>query len=316
MLAYGPVPSRRLGYSLGINHIPVKYCSYSCIYCQVGRTSHLTSERQEFYPVDQIFSDVDRKVTECLKQNRNIDYLTLVPDGEPTLDKNLGKIIEGLKRFRIPVAVISNASLIDRDDVQEELAGADWVSLKVDSVEEILWKKINRPHRDFSLSKILDGMFTFKEKFAGELVTETMLIGAVNDNRNATNALIDFLLELKPDKSYLSIPIRPPAETGVTPPASESLKEIINICNDRISCIEFLFETEVGDFISTGNIQEDILSITSVHPLREKALRDMIARSGESWKTVEDLLHANKLTSVFYRDENYFLRIFDKKTKS
>ncbi len=316
MLAYGPVPSRRLGYSLGINHIPVKYCSYSCIYCQVGRTSHLTSERQEFYPVDQIFSDVDRKVTECLKQNRNIDYLTLVPDGEPTLDKNLGKIIEGLKRFRIPVAVISNASLIDRDDVQEELAGADWVSLKVDSVEKILWKKINRPHRDFSLSKILGGMFTFQEKFAGELVTETMLIGAVNDNRNATNALIDFLLELKPDKSYLSIPIRPPAETGVTPPASESHKEIINICNDRISFIEFLFETEVGDFISTGNIQEDILSITSVHPLREKALRDMIARSGESWKIVEDLLHANKLTSVFYRDENYFLRIFDKKTKS
>ena len=245
MLAYGPVTSRRLGYSLGINHIPAKHCSYSCIYCQVGRTTHMTSERQEFFPVDQILSAVDRKVTDCVKLNKNIDYLTLVPDGEPTLDKNLGKVIEGLKQFRIPIAVISNASLIDRDDVQEELLGADWVSLKLDSVEEKLWKKINRPHRDISLSKILDGMFTFQEKFAGELVTETMLIGGLNDNVKSTNSLIDLLLDFHPDKSYLSIPIRPPAEAGVKAPTPVSLKEIIKICSERISFIEFLFETEV-----------------------------------------------------------------------
>lgn len=312
MIAYGPVPSRRLGYSLGINNIPAKHCSYSCIYCQVGRTTHLKIERQEFYPVDQILSDVEIKVTDCVKLDKKIDYLTIVPDGEPTLDINLGKLISKLKQFNIPIAVISNASLIDRPDVQEELMGADWVSLKVDSVEEDLWKKINRPHRQLSLSKIMDGMLTFRNKFDGELATETMLVGGMNDNRSATNALIDFLLKLQPDVSYLSIPIRPPAESRVTTPPIESLKEIISVCSERVSFIEFLFETEVGDFISTGNIEEDILSITAVHPLREKALREMLARTDNTWETVERLLNANKITSVFYRDENYYLRQFKK----
>lgn len=310
MIAYGPVPSRRLGYSLGINNIPAKHCSYSCIYCQVGRTTHLKIERQEFYPVDQILSDVEIKVTDCVKLDKKIDYLTIVPDGEPTLDINLGKLISKLKQFNIPIAVISNASLIDRPDVQEELMGADWVSLKVDSVEEDLWKKINRPHRQLSLSKIMDGMLTFRNKFDGELATETMLVGGMNDNRSATNALIDFLLKLQPDVSYLSIPIRPPAESRVTSPGIEALKEIISVCSERVSFVDFLFETEVGDFISTGDIEEDVLSITAVHPLREKALREMLEQTGNSWETVENLLDANKITSVFYRDENYYLRQF------
>lgn len=137
MIAYGPVPSRRLGYSLGINNIPAKYYSYSCIYCQVGRTTQLTIERQEFYPVDQILSDVETKVTDCVKLDKKIDYLTIVPDGEPTLDINLGKLISELKQFDIPIAVISNASLIDRPDVQEELMGANWVSSKWTP-----WKKV------------------------------------------------------------------------------------------------------------------------------------------------------------------------------
>ena len=121
MIAFGPVPSRRLGYSLGINNIPAKYCTYSCVYCQVGRTTHMTLDRQEFYPVDQILAEVGQKVTEVAQAGKKIDYLTLVPDGEPTLDLNLGKVISGLKQFEIPVAVISNASLIDQIDVQDEL---------------------------------------------------------------------------------------------------------------------------------------------------------------------------------------------------
>jgi len=310
MIAYGPVPSRRLGYSLGINTIPAKYCSYSCIYCQVGRTNHLQINRREFYAVDQILSDVEIKVTDCIKLDKKIYHLTIVPDGEPTLDINLGKLIAGLKQFNIPIAVISNASLIDRPDVQEDLMGADWVSLKVDSVEEGLWKKINRPHRQLSLDKIQAGMLDFRNKFYGEVATETMLVGGMNDNRSATNLLIDFLLRLQPDVSYLSIPIRPPAESRVTSPGIEALKEIISVCSERVSFVDFLFETEVGDFISTGDIEEDVLSITAVHPLREKALREMLEQTGNSWETVENLLDANKITSVFYRDENYYLRQF------
>lgn len=310
MIAFGPVPSRRLGYSLGINHIPAKHCSYSCVYCQVGRTTHLQLERQEFYPVDQIIAEVGQKVTEVAELGKKIDYLTLVPDGEPTLDLNLGKIISELKQFGIPVAVISNASLIDRLDVREELMQADWVSLKVDSVDESVWRRINRPPRRLSLTSILKGMLAFKQKFPGILATESMLVAGMNDSEKTTRLLCDFLLELQPSISYLSIPTRPPAEVEVTPPSPEALQTIIEICAARVPFVELLFETEVGDFISTGNLAEDILSITAVHPLREEALRDMVSAVGGTWQVVEELLSAGKICSIRYRDERYFLRHF------
>ncbi len=310
MIAFGPVPSRRLGYSLGINNIPAKYCTYSCVYCQVGRTTHITLDRQEFYPVDQILAEVGQKVTEVAQAGKKIDYLTLVPDGEPTLDINLGKVISGLKQFGIPVAVISNASLIDQLDVQEELMKADWVSLKVDSVDEKVWRKINRPHRRLSLDRILDGIRSFKTKYPGKLVTESMLVAGLNDTEETTRQLCDFLLEIQPVKSYLSIPTRPPAEVEVTTPSPEALQQIIEICSEKVPFVDLLFESEVGDFISTGNLAEDILSITAVHPLREEALRDMVSVVGGIWQVVEELLSTGRISAIRYRDERYFLRHF------
>jgi len=267
-------------------------------------------ERQEFYSVDQILAEVGQKVIEVAEAGKKIDYLTLVPDGEPTLDLNLGKIIGGLKQFGIPVAVISNASLIDRLDVQEELMEADWVSLKVDSVDESVWRKINRPHRRLSLPRILEGMPAFKRKYPGKLVTESMLVAGLNDSAKTTRQLCDFLLKLQPSISYLSIPTRPPAEVEVTPPSPETLQEIIEICAERVPFVDLLFEAEVGDFVSTGNLKEDILSITAVHPLREEALRDMVSASGGTWQVVEDLLAGGKISSIRYRDERYFLHYF------
>ena len=310
MIAFGPVPSRRLGYSVGINHIPAKHCSYSCVYCQVGRTTHMQLERQEFYPVNQIIAEVGQKVAEVAEAGKKIDYLTLVPDGEPTLDLNLAKIISRLKQFGIPVAVISNASLIDRLDVQQDLMQADWVSLKVDSVDESVWRRINRPPRRLSLPPILEGMLAFKQKFPGILATESMLVAGLNDDENTTRQLCSFLLELQPSISYLSIPTRPPAEVEVTPPSPEALQEIIEICAEQVPFVDLLFESEVGDFVSTGNLAEDILSITAVHPLREEALRDMVSAAGGTWQVVEDLLTSGGVSSIRYRNERYFLRHF------
>ena len=312
MIAFGPVPSRRLGYSLGINHVPAKHCTYSCVYCQVGRTTHMDLERQEFFPIDQILADVERKIAECGQVGKEIEYLTLVPDGEPTLDINLGKLIEALKQFEIPIAVISNASLIDRPDVQEDLLQADWVSLKVDSVDENTWRKIDRPHHQLSLPHILEGILTFQKKYRGKLVTESMLVAGLNDSEKTTHQLCNFLLELQPLKSYLSIPTRPPAEPGITPPFPDSLQQIIKICSAQIPFMDLLFETEVGAFISTGDLAEDILSITAVHPLREEALRTMVSMAGGTWSVVEELIAAKEISSINYRNERYFLRHFKK----
>ncbi len=311
MITFGPVPSRRLGYSLGINHIPPKHCPYSCVYCQVGRTTYLESSCREFYPLPQIFQEVEKKIADTTRIGRTIDFLTLVPDGEPTLDINLGKLIEGLKTFGIPIAVISNAALIDHKEIQDALLPADWVSLKVDSVSEIDWRKINRPHRHLSLSSILTGIQNFRSRYHGKLATETMLVAGINESDAAVQSLSSYLLELQPLISYLSIPTRPPAESWVKPPDAGSLQKILEAISKKVPFVDLLFESEASDFISTGNIIEDILSITAVHPIREVALRKMIKQAGAGWSVVEDLITTRKITCLYYREEKFYLRCFN-----
>jgi wyosine [tRNA(Phe)-imidazoG37] synthetase (radical SAM superfamily) len=307
-IAFGPIPSRRLGFSLGVNHVLPKYCPYSCVYCQVGRTTALRINRQSFFSLDQIIKEVEEKISDSARVGQVIDYLTLVPDGEPTLDINLAGLIQMLMRFRIPVAVISNASLIDRSDVQEALLQADWVSMKVDAIDETVWRRINRPHRRLSLTVILAGILNFRKKYSGKLVTETMLVSGINDNEPAIDKLVDYLSELQPFKSYLSIPTRPPAESWVIPPSPETLQKIITTISKKVPFVDLLFEAETANFISTGNLINDILSIIAVHPLREEALRRMVTQAGAHWKVVEDLVASGTIACIVYREEKYYLR--------
>jgi len=172
--AFGPVPSRRLGRSLGINNIPAKICSYSCVYCQLGRTIRLQIERAAFYDPEGIATAVRRRIAEARAQGERIDYLTFVPDGEPTLDLNLGREIallrEGPKEAGIEdikIAVITNASLLGRADVRTELLESDWVSLKVDAVSEPVWRQVNRPHGQLNPEEIHTGMREFAAEFKG-----------------------------------------------------------------------------------------------------------------------------------------------------
>lgn len=307
MIVFGSVPSRRLGYSLGINHILPKHCPYSCVYCQVGRTNQLVTKLQAFYPIEMILEEVGEKIRESTQAGRSIDYLSLVPDGEPTLDKNLPQLINGLSAFGIPVAVISNASLIDRDEVKEALCLADWVSLKVDTLTESDWHRINRPHRSLSLPTILTGILSFREQFQGELVTETMLISGINDDKRSMQQLSTFLQELQPFKSYLSIPVRPPAEPWVKTPDAESLRIILDMIQQDLPFAEVLFDQENADFVSTGNIVDDIVAILAVHPIYEEALRLMLKETGADWSIVEDLVKNRTISTIHYRDQLFFI---------
>lgn len=308
MITFGPVPSRRLGYSLGINHIFPKHCTYACVYCQVGQTTNMQVTRREYYPVSQIVDEVEVAIARTAERDRSIDFLTLVPDGEPTLDLNLGVLIRELKRFQIPLAVITNSSLIDRPDVQDELMLADWVSVKVDALEEESWRRINRPHQSLSLRTILTGILTFRKKFTGELVTETMLVSGINDNEESILSLNGFLAELQPFKSYLSIPTRPPVENWVRQPDAEALQEILQVIERRNSFFDLLFESEVDDFVSTGNLVEDVLGITAVHPFRESALRKLVAEANGDWNLIESLIMSGQLFRITYRGDHFYIR--------
>ena len=235
MIAYGPVPSRRLGRSLGINNIPPKVCTYSCVYCQLGHTIKMQGERDEFYEPEEILQDVQGKVEEVREAGEPIDYLTFVPDGEPTLDLNLGRAIDLLKPLGIDIAVITNGSLLWREDVREALMKADWVSLKVDAVQEGVWRRVDRPHGTLQLTSIQDGMLKFAKAYTGHLVTETMLVKGVNDGLEHLEEVASFLAQLQPGVAYLAIPTRPPAETWVRSPAEEVINRAYQIISESVS---------------------------------------------------------------------------------
>ncbi len=300
MLTFGPVPSRRLGNSLGINNIPPKICSYSCIYCQLGRTKKIQVHRREFYSIDEII----RSVEERLERVKNVDYLAFVPDGEPTLDMNLGKEIDALKQFGIRIAVITNSSLIWDEKVREELSKAEWVSLKVDAVSKEIWKKINRPHKALNLEKILNGI----KEFSKEFVTETMLINGVNDNKEELKKIADFLSAVEPKKSYISIPIRPPAEKWVRHASEQAINLAYQIFSERGISVEFLLGYEGNEFAFTGNVEKDLLSITSVHPMRKDAVEEFLRKAEADWSVIERLIKENKLIEIEYGGNKFYMR--------
>lgn len=234
MITFGPVPSRRLGQSLGINNIPPKFCSYSCVYCQLGYTFPLEVDRRAFYQPEEILKNVEDNIQKVRDAGESIDYLTFVPDGEPTLDINLGREIELLRPLSIRIAVITNASLIWRPDVREDLMKADWVSLKVDSVNEKVWHRINRPHGYLQLNMILSGMLEFARAYKGDLMTETMLVMGVNDSDDSLKETADFMAKLGPAKAYISIPTRPPAEKWIKSPDEEAINRAYQIFSNKI----------------------------------------------------------------------------------
>ncbi len=308
MIAYGPVPSRRLGRSLGINNIPPKSCTYACVYCQVGRTLKMVVNRREYYPPDDIVKEVRSRVAEVRNAGEKIDYLSFVPDGEPTLDTHLGEEIEQLRDLGIRIAVITNGSLMGLPDVREELAAADWVSLKVDAVDEQTWRRINHPHRTLDLSEILHGMIEFRRTFAGTLVTETMLVAGVNDTGRHASETGKFLAELRPSRAYVAVPTRPPANDQVRAPGTEALLRYYKVIEAQVPGAEYLIGYEGNAFASAGDPAENLLGITAVHPMREEAVGKLLEKAGADWDVVERLVREGRMLRVQYENRRYYLR--------
>jgi wyosine [tRNA(Phe)-imidazoG37] synthetase (radical SAM superfamily) len=307
-ITFGPVPSRRLGRSLGINNIPPKICPYSCIYCQVGRTLNMQVDRHEFYKPEKIFQDVEENVHVSKHRGEGIDYLTFVPNGEPTLDIHLGREITLLKKLGIKIAVITNSSLLWREDIRNELAMADWVSLKIDSLSRNVWRRINRPYGSLRLDQILNGISEFTRSFQGELTTETMLVQSVNDREEEIEKIAMFIAKIKPQKSFIAIPTRPPAERWAKPPEEYFINMTYQVFREKSLTTEYLVGYEGNAFASTGNVEEDLLSITSVHPMREEAVREFLKKAKADWSVIDNLIHENKFIEVSHKDKKFYLR--------
>ena len=219
---YGPVPSRRLGRSLGIDPLPFKTCNQNCVYCQLGRTRPLTSRRCCHTSATQVVEEV-RLTLESGKAGP-LDWLTFVGSGEPTLHGGLGTMIRAVRRFApVPIAVITNGSLLCRPEVRKELNCADAVLTCLDAGTELLYRRIHRPHPELVFDQLLAGLLDFRRAFDGQLWIDVMLVKNVNDSDQAIEGIARVLARVMPDRIHVTVPTRPPAERWVEPASRERL---------------------------------------------------------------------------------------------
>lgn len=309
-LVFGPVPSRRLGRSLGVNNIPPKHCTYSCVYCQVGRTPRPEVERRSFYDWEDVVSEVVKAVNRV--GAGNVDYVTFVPDGEPTLDINLGREIRGVKEETgLPVAVLTNGSLLYREDVRDDLYWADTVSVKVDAATEGAYRRTNRPHPSLRLDAVIDGLREFAAAYDGRLITETMLVRGLNDSEREIEGVARLVAELKPATAYVAVPVRPPAEKWVKPPSEEVLVMAYMVFERHLpGRVRLLASCEEGEFGElTGDPVRDILLVTAVHPMRVDHARKLLEKGGlDPDEVLAKLERENKIVIVEYGGQRFIVR--------
>jgi wyosine [tRNA(Phe)-imidazoG37] synthetase (radical SAM superfamily) len=273
---YGPVPSRRLGQSLGIDTIPLKTCNWNCVYCQLGRTRPLVNVRKEYYPSKEILAEV-REALETHKPGE-IDWVTFVGSGEPLLHARQGWLIRQVKGMtQLPVAVITNGSLLYLPEVRQELVAADAVLPSLDAGTADLYRKINRPHPELTYERLVEGLVSFRESYRGRLWVEVMLVQGLNDTLQSLWDIARVLERIKPDAVHINLPTRPPAETWVQPPTDESLMQAMAILGN---VAEVVHPAE-GSFDLSGydDPVDAIIMIITRHPMRQEELE----RSLERW---------------------------------
>ncbi len=258
---YGPVPSRRLGISLGVDVVPFKHCSYDCIYCQLGRTTNHTLERSSFVKVDPVVS----QVKEIVERNNDIDYVTLSGSGEPTLNNDIGEIIRRIKDFtKLPVAVLTNGSLLWKEEVREDLGEADLVVPSVDAVSENTYQKINHPVEGLDSKKVLRGIRRFCQEYGGRTFVEIMLVKGVNDSEEEIGKINDFVGQLRVDRIQLNTVIRPP-----------SWPDVMRLDQQELLRIEALFDPQLPVEIIAGF---DRSTSQAYHQDLENAIIELLAR--------------------------------------
>jgi wyosine [tRNA(Phe)-imidazoG37] synthetase (radical SAM superfamily) len=263
--------------------------------------------RQNFYETEKLVLDVEAHLKK-LDKDHTPDYLTFVANGEPTLDINLGREIKLLKKSGIPIAVITNSSLMHHKHVQDDLMEADWVSVKVDAIDVTVWEKINRPLAGMDFEKILVGLRSFASRYKGKLNTETMLVQGYNDMTSQLKQSAAFIAMLKPQKVYLSIPTRPPAVRAIKPVQEEKLTEAWQIYQEAGLTAELLTGFEGTDAGSTGNAYEDILNIAAVHPLREDIITKILEKTKTSPVLIDSLVRQGLIKGTKYRGKIYYVR--------
>jgi wyosine [tRNA(Phe)-imidazoG37] synthetase (radical SAM superfamily) len=301
---YGPVPSRRLGFSLGVDILPFKTCTLDCMYCQLGPTGKTVIRRGRWYPPKEILS----QIKEALDSGQRIDVVTFSGSGEPTLNRDIGRLIRAVKKMtRVPVAVLTNGTLLTRAEVRRELAAADIVVPSLDAVPETLFRRINRPHRSLRSEKIVDGLARFRREFPGRLWLEVMLIRGVNDSAAHIRALKKAIERIRPDRVHLNTVVRPPADRRAKPLAPNELEKVRKALGPRAEIVAS-FEKR-GQGSAPGDLDRAILGTVGRRPMTMEDISLSLGRHrDEVLKSLASLLDRQKVKSVHHAGKAYFVK--------
>jgi len=300
---YGPVPSRRLGLSLGVDLVPKKVCSYNCIYCQIGRTTLQTIERKEYLPAGSILADVREALEEWAGE---VDYVTISGSGEPTLNERLGEIIRGIKEMtEIPVAVITNGSLLFMEEVRREVAEADLVLPSLDAVTPAVFETINRPHPSLSIQRIIEGIRDFRREFRGEVWLEVLFCRGINDQPKEIRRLKEVISEINPQRVHLNTVTRPGAEDYAFALSAEKLRKIQQEWGEGVEVVTDFKGCSRRTIID--RLEEKILKLVAIRPVTlEDLSRTLGVRELELVKTIEKLLKEKRLTFRVFNQRIYY----------
>ncbi len=299
---YGPVASRRLGFSLGVDIIPFKTCTLDCVYCQLGSTGKTTVRRGSWFPPDEILAQVQ----EALDSGQRIDVITFSGSGEPTLSRDLGRLIRAIKKMtRIPVAVLTNATLLTRKAVRRELAAADIVVPSLDAVPAPIFRRVNRPNAALDNRRIIDGLVRFREEFRGELRLEIMLVKGINDSPADIRALESAIARIRPDRIELNTVVRPPADRSARPLGPAALAKIGARLGPKAAVVaSFVGKRQAR---AAGSLEGSILATVGRRPQTAADIALALGRHrDEVLKALTSLLRRRLVRTLAHGDKTYF----------
>ncbi|OPY79009.1 MAG: molybdenum cofactor biosynthesis protein A [Syntrophorhabdus sp. PtaU1.Bin153] len=281
---FGPVPSRRLGFSLGVDIIPKKYCNFDCIYCQIGKTANTEVTRQAFFEIDEVVGEV----TEELRRAERTDFVTFSGSGEPTLNLNIGSMIHEIKqRVDTPVAVITNGSLFSLEEVRNDIAEADVVLPSLDAASEDIFRFINRPHSLIRVATVIEGLKRFRKDYRGPIWLEIMIIRGVNDDPDEVRKLKEIVTWLGVDKIHLNTVTRPPSEATAGRVENHDLEKIRTFFGDKCEVISSFKKR--GVYGEKPKWAETILSVLE---RRSLTVNDIAKITGAPLSRIEEELRA------------------------
>jgi wyosine [tRNA(Phe)-imidazoG37] synthetase (radical SAM superfamily) len=299
---YGPVASRRLGFSLGVDIIPFKTCSLDCVYCQLGSTGRTSARRRSWFPPREILA----QVRAALDSGQRIDAITFSGSGEPTLNKDIGKLIRGIKRMtRVPVVVLTNGTLLAREDVRRDLAAADVVVPSLDAVPAGLFRRVNRPHASLLNARIIDGLARFRDGYRGEIRLEVMLVKGLNDSPAAVEALKGAIARIRPDRIELNTVVRPPADLRAAPLGPAELRKIRAALGPRAEIVAAFARRKQAP--AAGALERAVLATIGRRPQTAEDIAVALGRHrDEVFKALSGLADRGRARSRVHGGKTYF----------